>query len=67
METPHMPHIKFTATYTVDDHARTQHLAGDVIEASEASCMHFVNRGVAEFTDAPKPATKKTSSNKADK
>lgn len=62
-----MPHIKFTATYTIDDHTRTQHLAGDVIEASEASCMHFVNRGVAEFVDAPKPSTKKATSNKVDK
>lgn len=68
-----MPHIKFLRDYTVKSEDGESYKAGATEEMNEASCNHFVSRGVAEFVkaapkaDAPKAkAAAKKATPKAD-
>ncbi len=44
-----MPTIRFTKAYVVRDGSGTEYADGDVETMSDASCEHFVRRGVAEY------------------
>ena len=51
-----MPTIKFLKTYTVQSVPPETHEAGAVLNVSNASANHFLNRGVAEIVEsAPEP------------
>ncbi len=48
-----MPDIKFTKDYTVKDAEARKYEAGEVVTGlNDASCKHFVSRGVAVYFDA---------------
>ncbi len=47
-----MPDIKFTKDYTVQDAEARKYEAGEVVTGlNDASCKHFVSRGVAVCFD----------------
>lgn len=48
-----MPHIEFTSDVTVRDGSGTHYAKGQVIELSERSALHWLNRQVARIVDAP--------------
>lgn len=52
-----MPNIEFIKPYEVKDGSGCKYAIGDVLECSAASSAHFVNRGVANYTDKKPGAT----------
>lgn len=51
--------IRFTHAYKVKDEEAREFSPGDVVDVSEASANHFINRGVAELHVEEKPKRKK--------
>lgn len=51
--------IKFTRAYKVQDEKGKEYAPGDVVDVSEDSANHFINRGVAELHVEEKPKRKK--------
>lgn len=49
--------IRFLRDYTVQDEAGKTFKQGQVCNMSEASCVHFVNRGAAEFVTGMETAS----------
>ena len=50
-----MPTIRFLRAYTVKDAASAKYAPGDLLECSEATASHFLDRRAAERYEPPKP------------
>lgn len=50
--------VKFIQPYTVRDELKTHYTEGQVVDFSEASAAHFMDRGVAVEYVAPKKKTR---------
>ncbi len=61
-----MPYVKFLRHYTVRDDSGTQFTKGQVVEVTEASAQHFLNRGAVERVAKPKPKARTKKEAKAD-
>ena len=59
-----MPFVKFVRAYTVQDGTGKTFKNGQVVEMSEPSARHFINRGAAE--PAPGPSATKARKKKSE-